>query len=44
MAGDDVWILGINMTRFGKHKHKDVLDPRARPRSPRWRTAASPAK
>lgn len=26
MASDDVWILGINMTKFGKHKDKDVLD------------------
>ena len=23
---DDVWILGINMTKFGKHPDKDVLD------------------
>ena len=23
---DDVWILGINMTKFGKHPGKDVLD------------------
>src|SRR5271155_4124607 len=22
----DVWILGINMTKFGKHPDKDVLD------------------
>ena len=26
MANDDIWILGINMTKFGKHKDKDVLD------------------
>ncbi|HKK51591.1 MAG TPA: thiolase family protein [Myxococcota bacterium] len=26
MASDDVWILGIKMTPFGKHKEKDVLD------------------
>ena len=26
MASDDIWILGINMTKFGKHKEKDVLD------------------
>ncbi len=26
MAGEDVWILGIKMTKFGKHKDKDVLD------------------
>jgi len=25
-VGDDVWILGIHMTRFGKHPDKDVLD------------------
>jgi len=23
---DDVWILGINMTKFGKHPDKDVID------------------
>ena len=23
---DDIWILGINMTKFGKHKDKDVVD------------------
>lgn len=26
MAGDDVWILGIKMTKFGKHSDKDVVD------------------
>jgi acetyl-CoA acetyltransferase len=26
MASEDVWILGIHMTKFGKHKDKDVLD------------------
>ena len=26
MASDDVWILGINMTKFGKHPDKDVVD------------------
>ena len=26
MASNDVWILGIKMTKFGKHKDKDVLD------------------
>ena len=26
MAGDDVWILGIHMTKFGKHTDKDVVD------------------
>jgi acetyl-CoA acyltransferase len=23
---DDIWILGINMTKFGKHPDKDVID------------------
>ncbi len=26
MASDDVWILGINMTKFGKHKELDTMD------------------
>ena len=26
MATDDVYILGINMTKFGKHADKDVVD------------------
>ncbi|MBL7492443.1 thiolase family protein [Frankia sp. AgB1.9] len=26
MASDDVWILGISMTKFGKHPDKDVID------------------
>jgi len=26
MAGDDVWILGITMTKFGKHPDKDPID------------------
>ena len=26
MASDDVWILGIHMTKFGKHPDKDVTD------------------
>lgn len=26
MAGDDVWILGITMTKFGKHPNKDAID------------------
>ena len=25
-ASDEVWILGINMTKFGKHPDKDVVD------------------
>ena len=26
MASDDIWILGIHMTKFGKHADKDVVD------------------
>jgi acetyl-CoA acyltransferase len=26
MATDDIWILGIHMTRFGKHPDKDTVD------------------
>src|SRR5688572_22844976 len=26
MIGDDVWILGISMTRFGKHPDLDAVD------------------
>jgi acetyl-CoA acyltransferase len=26
MASDDVWILGIHMTKFGKHLDKDTVD------------------
>jgi acetyl-CoA acyltransferase len=26
MASDDVWILGIKMTKFGKHPDKDTMD------------------
>src|SRR5579875_12428 len=26
MASDDVWILGIKMTKFGKHPDKDPMD------------------
>jgi acetyl-CoA acyltransferase len=25
-ASDEIWILGINMTKFGKHPDKDVVD------------------
>src|SRR4051794_41762519 len=25
-ASDEVWILGINMTKFGKHPDKDTVD------------------
>ena len=35
---DDIWILGIHMTKFGKHPDKDIIDlarrGRARARSP----------
>ena len=26
MANDDIWILGIHMTKFGKHPDKDTVD------------------
>src|SRR5947207_6350153 len=26
MAADDIWILGIHMTKFGKHPDKDTID------------------
>ena len=26
MASDDIWILGIRMTKFGKHPDKDIVD------------------
>ncbi|HXY44516.1 MAG TPA: thiolase family protein [Acidimicrobiales bacterium] len=26
MASDDIWILGITMTKFGKHPDKDTID------------------
>src|SRR4051812_14807885 len=26
MTSDDVWILGIHMTKFGKHPDKDTVD------------------
>ncbi len=26
MASDDIWILGIRMTKFGKHTDKDIID------------------
>ena len=26
MANDDVWVLGIHMTKFGKHPDKDLVD------------------
>ena len=25
-ASDEIWILGISMTKFGKHPDKDVVD------------------
>ena len=26
MASDDLWVLGIHMTKFGKHPDKDLVD------------------
>ena len=26
MASDDLWILGIHMTKFGKHPDRDMVD------------------
>ena len=26
MATDDIWILGITMTKFGKHADRDIID------------------
>ncbi len=26
MPADNVWILGIHMTKFGKHHDKDLVD------------------
>ncbi len=26
MAADDLWILGIHMTKFGKHPDQDLVD------------------
>ena len=26
MASEDIWILGIRMTKFGKHPDKDTVD------------------
>jgi len=26
MASDDLWVLGIHMTKFGKHPDKDMVD------------------
>ena len=26
MASDDLWILGIHMTKFGKHPDMDLVD------------------
>jgi len=25
-ASDDIWILGIRMTKFGKHADRDTID------------------
>ena len=42
MATDDVWILGIHMTKFGKHPDKDLVDLASEAVPARWPTAASP--
>jgi acetyl-CoA acyltransferase len=26
MAAEDIWVLGIHMTKFGKHPDRDVVD------------------
>ena len=40
MASDDLWILGIHMTKFGKHPDLDLVDLASRPCSGRWPTGA----
>ena len=40
MASDDIWILGIHMTKFGKHPDKDTVDLAAEARWARSPTAA----
>ena len=37
---DDIWILGIHMTKFGKHPDKDVVDLAAEAAWARSPTAA----
>ena len=44
MASDDVWILGIHMTKFGKHPTRTLSTWPPRPCSARSATAASTMK
>ena len=37
-ASDEIWILGIRMTKFGKHPDWTPLTWPPRPRSARWPT------
>ena len=40
-ASEEVWVLGIHMTKFGKHPDKDLVDLASRGgRRARWPTAA----
>jgi acetyl-CoA acetyltransferase len=41
MASDDIWILGIRMTKFGKHTDKDIVDLAAEAVASAWATWAS---
>ena len=34
-ASDEIWILGIRMTKFGKHPDKDTVDLAAEAARPR---------
>ena len=40
-ASDDIWILGIHMTKFGKHPDKDIVDLGAEAAQARSTTPAS---
>ena len=40
-ASDDIWILGIHMTKFGKHPDKDTVDLGGRGRHGRARRRAA---
>ena len=40
-ASDEVWILGIQMTKFGKHPDLDTVDLAAQAATERYRTPAS---
>ncbi len=39
-ASEELWILGIHMTKFGKHPDKDVSTSPPRRCTVRWPTAA----